>query len=317
MKHSLLYAAGLCFAILGCKQAASPSNEKDQQINRSDYKAVPEERNLSAADTIMNGNGSSTSAAENTKDTEHKFIRTANVRFKVKNVETATYKIEDITSRHGGFVTFTHLNSSIDNVSTTAISADSSLETTNFTVTNTITLRVPNTKMDTTLKDIALLIDYLDYRIIKADDVSLQIQSNNLARKRGAKNAERLARAIDNRGRKLTEIVDAEASLSEKDAQADDALLTNLNLDDQIKFSTIQLAVYQRQAIKSDLISNDKNIDAYEPGFGSKVLNSLKYGLDMLLAVFVALIKMWVLFLLAIIGWLAYKKHGKKARIGN
>ncbi|MES2776083.1 MAG: DUF4349 domain-containing protein [Bacteroidota bacterium] len=312
MKHSLLVAAGLCFAIMGCNRAESPANETDQQINSLKYKVATDEENLSTADTIMAGNGSSFAAVENPKDTEHKFIRTANLKFKVRNVETTTYKIEDVISRHGGFVTSTQLNSNIDNVSVIPISADSSLETTSFTVTNTMTLRLPNISLDTTLKDIARLVDYLDYRIIKADDVSLQLQSNLLAQKRIASNRHRLAQGIDNRGKKLPDVTDAEESLLDKQEQIDNALLTNMSLNDQMKFSTVQLSIYQRQAIKRELISNDKNITAYQPGFGSRLLDSLQYGLEVQASIFVALTRLWWVFLFAAISWIGYRKFGHK-----
>lgn len=74
--------------------------------------------------------------------------------------------------RHGGFVTFTNLTGAINIDSSRAVSVDSSLETTYFTVANSIIIRVPNTELDTTLKEISKNVKYLDYRIIKAEDVT-------------------------------------------------------------------------------------------------------------------------------------------------
>lgn len=264
------------------------------------------------ADSTSNAFISSSAAVENNKDTTHRFIRTADLKFKVKSVIKATYAIEELTNRLGGFVTYTNLNSNIDNVSTTAVSADSSLETTHYTVSNSITIRVPNTKLDTTLKEISKNIDYLDYRIIKADDVALQILSNNLTQKRSAKNEQRLTKAIDNRGKKLNETANAEELLLRKQEQADDAKVANLSLTDQINFSTINLNIYQRQTIKRELIPNDKNIDAYEPGFGSKVLEALKFGWNILEAFILFLVQLWGLFVFGIIAWVVYRKFGRK-----
>ena len=256
MKHTLLIAAGLCFAIHGCKQSESnsPSNQDRIETVDRNYKANTKTEKPGYADSVAVGNSSSSAAVENPKDTEHKFLRTSDVKFKVKNVEAATYEIEDITNRHGGFVTFTHLNSTVDNVATTPISADSSLETTSFTVANTITIRVPNVRLDTTLKDIAKLVDYLDYRIIEADDVSLQLKGNSMAQERMAINRQRMVQAVDNRGTKLPDVTEAEESLLDKQQQADDALLENMSLNDQIKYSTLQVYLYQRQGIKSHAI---------------------------------------------------------------
>jgi len=293
----ILLGLGLSILLFGC----SPS--RNEQMEKSVM-----------ADSTSNAFISSSAAVENGKDTTHKFIRTAELKFKVKSVIKSTYNIEDITNRQGGFVTYTNLTSNIDKVTKIAVSADSSLETTYYTVSNSITLRVPNTKLDTTLKEISKNIEYLDYRIIKADDVALQILSNNLTQKRSAKNEQRLTNAIDNRVKKLNETTVAEEVLLSKQEQADNAKVSNLSLMDQINFSTINLYIYQRQTIKRELISNDKNIDEYKPDFGSKIIEALKFGLDILEAFLVFLIKLWGLFLLGILAFILYRKFGHKLK---
>jgi hypothetical protein len=266
------------------------------------------------ADSISNTFISSSAAVENGKDSTRRFIRTAELKFKVKSVIKSTYDIEDITNRQGGFVTYTNLTSDINNVTTIAVSADSTLETTYYTVTNSIKIRVPNTKLDTILKEISRNIDYLDYRIIKAEDVALQILSNNLIQKRSAKNQERLANAIDKKGKKLNETTNAEELLLDKQEQSDNAKISNLSLTDQIKFSTINIFIYQRQTFKRELILNDKNVDAYDPSFGSKVLESLKFGWDILETFLVFLTRLWGLFLFAILVYIIYKKYGHRLK---
>lgn len=266
------------------------------------------------ADTVATGIASSSAAVENNKDTTRKFIRIAELKFKVASVIKSTYDIEEITNRQGGFVTFTNLTSEINNYTTTPVSTDSSLETTYFTVTNSITIRVPNTKLDSTLKEISKNIQYLDYRIIKAQDVALQILSNKLTQIRSAKSENRLTNAIDNRGKRLNETSIAEDRLLSKEAQKDSAAISNLSLADQINFSTINLSIYQKQMIKRELVLNEKNIDAYEPGFGSKILESLQYGWDILEAFVVSLAKLWGLFLFSILVYFIYKVYIRKLK---
>lgn len=257
---------------------------------------------------------SSSAAVENTKDSTHKFVRTADLKFKVKSVVNATYDIENITNQLGGFVTFTELNSNIDNTTTTAVSADSSLETTFFTVENKIILRVPNTQLDTTLKSISTLIDYLDYRIIKADDVALNLLANNLTQQRSNKNEKRLTDAIDNRGKKLKETTNAEELLLRKQEQSDNAKISNLSLQDQINFSTVSLNIYQRQAIKRELISNNKNIAEYTPGFGSRIIDSLKAGWEIVQRLIIFITQIWGLILIAVIVYFLFKRFGNRLK---
>ena len=291
----LLLTVGLTTLLFTCSQ-----NRKE----RMNDNANP------SADSTANKFISTSAAVENGKDSTRMFIRTADLKFKVKSVVNATYAIENITSQLDGFVTYANLNSTIDNKTTTAISADSSLETTYFSVVNQMTLRVPNTKLDTTLKAIATLIDYLDYRVIKADDVALQILSNKLTQDRVSKNEQRLTNAIDNRGKKLNETANAEELLLNKQEQSGNAKISNLSLQDQINFSTITLSIYQRQTFKRELISNNKNIDAYIPSLGSRIFEALKAGWDVLEAIIVFIAQLWGIIILAIVVYILYRKFG-------
>ncbi|NTW33021.1 MAG: DUF4349 domain-containing protein [Bacteroidetes bacterium] len=257
---------------------------------------------------------SSSAAVEKGKDSTRKFIRTADLKFKVKNVIKSTYNIEDIAIKHGGFVTYTNLSSNIGNVRTSAVSADSSLETTYYTVINSITIRVPNVKLDTTLKDISKLIVFLDYRTIKANDVAFQILANNLTQKRIAGNQNRIVNAIVNKRSRLNETAAAEDALLNKQEQADNAKISNLTLKDQIQFSTINLFLYQRESIVREVISNNKNIKAYEPGFGKSMLESLIFGWDIFAALILFIIRLWAIILFGIIAFFAIKILVKKSK---
>jgi hypothetical protein len=229
-------------------------------------------------------------------------------------VVNTTYAIEDITGRQGGFVSNTTLKSDLGGKTITAISADSSLETTWYTVTNTMVIRVPNTALDSTLKSIAPLVDYMDYRIVKADDVALQLLSNRLTQKRAAKYEERLTDAIDNRGKKLRETISAEEILLNQQEQSDRAKLASLSLMDQVQFSTINLYIYQKSVAMREMVFNEKAIESYQPGLGSRLLDSLETGWEIVAALLVFLTRLWALILLALIAYFIYRKYGHRFR---
>jgi hypothetical protein len=252
---------------------------------------------------------SSSAAVENKKDSTHKFVRTAELKFKVKSVIKSTYDIEDITTRIGGFVTYTNLTSDASSTETKEISSDSSIIVTHFVVTNSIIIRVPNTKLDTTLKQISRNIVYLDSRVIKADDASLQLLSNNLTIKRSDKNEARLKNAIDNRGKKLNETTSAEELLLNKQEQADNARIANLSLKDQINFSTITLTIYQNEGVNYEKIASEKNSKQYEPSFGFRILDSLSYGWSIFENIIVFLLNLWGLVVIGVLGFLGYKLY--------
>ena len=287
-----LLALGL---VLSCKESASKENA-----------AYAEEATTDSTSVI------SSSAAVENKNSNRKFVRTADVKFKVKNVAKSTYAIEDATTKFGGFVTYTNLQSNIHNEDRTKVSQDSTLVTTKYKVDNNITIRVPNTKMDTVIKTIAKQIHFLDYRIIKADDVSLQMLSNELAQKRSNSSEKRLENAIDSKGKKLNQVVKAEETLEAKKEQNDASKLQNLSLQDQVNFSTLTLNIYQDESIKQEMVANEKSINAYRPNIGLQIWDSIKTGWFMLENIVSFIVVLWPFVLIGFLGFIGYKKFLKK-----
>ena len=126
----LLMTAALVYS---CKEGVS-----------SEENTVMEE---SVSSNTDNNKVVSSSSAVEPKNSSRKFIRTADIKFKVKNVAKSTYAIEDATTKFGGFVTYTNLQSNASEKEETKVSQDSTLITTKYAVTNDITIRVPNTNM--------------------------------------------------------------------------------------------------------------------------------------------------------------------------
>ncbi|WP_300566750.1 DUF4349 domain-containing protein [Flavobacterium sp.] len=286
-----------------CKDAVST----DESVN-SESPAMEESVNAKAESSAV----ISSSAAVEPKNSNRKFIRTADIKFKVKNTAQSTYAIENATNKFGGFVTYTNLQSTISDKDETKVSQDSILETTRYTVENNITIRVPNTQLDTVIKTIAKEIDFLDYRVIKADDVSLKMLANQMAQNRSNNSEKRIEKAIDDKGKKLNNIIDAEDHLDDKKEQNDNTKLENLSLKDQVNFSTLTLQIYQREAIKQEMVANEKSINAYRPNIGLQIVDSLKTGWFMLEAIIAFVVQLWGLALIGFLAWFGYKKYLKK-----
>lgn len=267
---------------------------------------------LADQQTTTDSTAVSSSAAVEKKDGKQKFIRTADIKFKVKNVVKSTYAIENTTQKFGGFVTYTSLQSTISDQVKTKISQDSTLETTKYTVQNDITIRVPNTQLDTVIKIIAKQIDFLDFRLIKADDVSLKLLSNQLSQKRNTVTQKRVEKAIDAKGKKINDVMEAENALANQKEANDNSIIEKLSLEDQINFSTITLQLYQNETIKQEIIASEKDSDAYKPNLGIQVIDSLKNGWYILETIFVFLINLWPFLLIGFGGFFLYKKYFKK-----
>jgi hypothetical protein len=230
-------------------------------------------------------------------DSIKKFIRTADIKFKVKNVENSTYKIEDIIHHFDGFVINTNLNCRINYTESHRIKEDSLLERKHFVVENSITFRVPKTQLDTTLKQIVSQIDFLDHRIITAEDITFQEIKNKMHQKRFGKYQQRVTKAAD-KSNKTSAIVEAENGLYEKEATADDSALEDLVRNDKVEYATVTMYIYQDEKIRDEVVFSQPNFQSYKPSFASEFVSSLKFGWTIIEQLFLLLVKLWPLILI-------------------
>jgi hypothetical protein len=156
---------------------------------------------------------------------------------------------------------------------------------------------------------IAKQIDFLEYRIIKADDVSLQMMSNQLTQNRTENQEKRLEKAIDTKGKKLNEVLAAEENLNTKKEQKDNSKIENLSLQDQVNFSTLTLQIYQRETIKEEMIANAKT---YRQDFGSKILDGLISGWYVIEGLIAVVAQLWSVIFIGIGGYFIFKKYFHK-----
>lgn len=254
----------------------------------------------------------STAARPTKLDSTHRFIRTAQMRFRVKNVAYVSYNIEDLATKFGGYVADTKLESQLQSNYEKPVSADSSLQTMRYLVTNAIVLRIPVENLDTTLKLLVKYIDYLDYRNVNTNDITLELLANKLASIRIAKFNQRLAFSVDNKSSKLTDVQGAEESMLNQQTNADNALIENLRKDDKVKYSTITLHIYQPVTIRQELIAREKNIDEYEPGLGTKLSESLSSGWHGLRIIILGIVTLWPLWLIGAVIFIIIRSFHKK-----
>ena len=169
-------------------------------------------------------------------------------------------------------------------------------------------IRVPNSNLDSALKALAPLVDHMDFRTIKANDVALQLLANKLKQQRITKHEDRVNYAINANRKKLDQTTDAEDKLLDKQEQADNAKIENLSLNDQVKFSTINLALYQPQTIERTLVYNEKSIKPYEAGLTTQLVEAAQFGWGLFEALLVVFVRLWPLVIAATLIFVGYRK---------
>lgn len=325
----------VCLFLCTCSQSSkhsdmqrneAPAEMAASEIGETEYEAA-QENNLKSKERVSNvqedknikkseeGYTSSAAAVENPNLTDKKFIRIAELNFKVKDVISTTYQLEDIVVGLGGFVEKSEIRSEETYGGYSRhISADSVIEISKYTLRSNLKLRIPSNNLDSALKSIAPLVDKMDYRIISADDVSLSILENRLSRIRQQETDKRLSQAIDDKGRKLDDITDAEMMRQRTKEAADRALLSNLKLSDRITYSTIQISIYQNEITKAEIKAREKYIEEYRPSFGSRLVEGFSNGWDIVKEIIIFFSNIWFLLVLVIVAYIVYYRIRKKKK---
>jgi hypothetical protein len=261
MKNTLIIC--LIISILACQN--KDSNSKDVEVNLKDIQLPQESKTnatsndniLSKAKKEMVGDVpiffSSAAARHQSFDSSKQFVKTAILKFRVKNVMQSSLRIEDIVLKNKGYVTFSEVKTESEHRTSYKISNDSLLETISYVLGNKMELRVPNYLLDTTLREISRYSEYMDIRKITAEDVGFDLFANHLAETRNRKSEARLRNTSNKRSQELVEI--EQTALNSEEA-ADNAKIELMKIKDRIKYSTIQVEIYQSPTFSQHKIAN-------------------------------------------------------------
>jgi hypothetical protein len=237
-----------------------------------------------------------------TKNPENKkFVKTADVKFRVNKVISATEKIEDLTSRYNGYILYSNLQNREENFKRTKISRDSILISRQITVLNNIQLKVPNEKLDSFIRNLNPFICFLDYRVYKLDEVTLLCLSNNLKTKRLQTYEQRQTKHINTKDAKLKDIDYAEENLLNRQNEADDLTLNTLKLNEDIKYCTINMEIYQKSIIVREVIPDFNYVSNQKPAIMNRLGDSIIKGWWLLEEIIVFLVNIWGLVVLALV----------------
>lgn len=290
--------------IFSCNRSKKPLDMQiDTFATNVDSAAIEEQKAPPSPDAAKD------SVSFETELGERRFIRTANLKFKVNKVDDAVIEIENKTRALGGFVNYSRLNNYIRDSSCKAISQDSSIQTIHFMIEGFLILRVPDYRMDSLLTALNPLSTIMINREITTEDMRIQMFGNQLTHRRIIKSNHRIANAISRNGRKLSDIEKAERAMEEQEEAADNAHISNLTLEDSEKFSTITVGLYQDPATRYAEVVRDRKITEYEAPFFSRMSESFSNGWQLVKDLIVLLVSYWSVIIFCLIGYFALYKY--------
>lgn len=258
---------------------------------------------------ILSSDSTADNAASEFQLPERRFVRTASLKCKVPSVSEAVTVIENRTRALGGYVGLSHFVNNILDSTGIFISRDSSMQVIHYSTSGFLTLRVPDYMLDSLLADLRPMSSVILDREIRANDVSLQMLAQQLTRQRAVKTEGRLETDIRQRGKKLSDIEQAEKTLEERQAMADEAKIAGLHLEDAVRFSTVSLEIYQNAGIRYQEIAREKYIAEYQVPFLDQVGDSLSYGWQGFQDFLIFLCRFWVILILALLGYIIFNRQ--------
>lgn len=235
-----------------------------------------------------------------------KVIKTADMKFRVKDVQDTKEKLSAAIRSGGGEIEEFNIQSNILNSEKVAYSADSLLELTAYRKEGYVVARIPSEHLDEFTNTIARLAVFVDNQSLKLDDQGINYLSNKMK----DENKAVAAKQLDQHTGKNIKAIDQ--ALAVKDA-AVDRKIENLSIDRKVRYSTITLNFYQDNTVKKMVVGNDSFYEL-RPGFGHRLLLNLQSGWVIFKEFILILANLWMLILVAGGGYFGYRYYRKQRK---
>ncbi|WP_295117632.1 DUF4349 domain-containing protein [uncultured Chitinophaga sp.] len=291
MRSSLFYWAAVPAFMLVYSCQAGRSYARDEQVQTvSDSTTVAQrEHNMLSL----------TSA-------ERKRIRSADFRCRVNNVQQTSERVERLVRSLNGVVEESTQQNEYRSSKDIRYKPDSIKRVQLYTTTSNIRLRVPVTHLDSVVYTLSALSSFVDARKLSDKDASLLYLSNELQNE--STPAPVLAPTRNDKA------IDMNAVQADKTAEAVHRKIENLQIREDVAYSTITLQLYQPETADVQVLVNPDYVTSTP--FATASLNALRDGAGAVLGFAVVLIALWPLWILAGLGYWGYRRFGKKVLAG-
>ena len=255
----------------------------------------------------------STSTAESTdtiapdSSATPKIIKTADMRFRVKDVQQTKEQLSKALKAEGGTIAEFSIESSIQEMDKVKQSTDSLREITAYRTEGYLVAKIPSDKLDDFTNKIAKMAVFVNSSSMKMDDQSISYLANQLK-------AQNRVEAIDKINKVATrKSANIESSLNIKDDFID-RKIENMRIDQSVKYSTISLNFYQDNTVKTLIVAND-NLYDYRPGFANRLWLSLVNGWTIFKEIILAIANLWLVILVGISSFLLIRYFVRKNKL--
>ncbi len=273
--HKLLYVLIILCAFFACNH--SPSLDEEIPISSVDVNETHKAISSEVGNTT-------TTVSPNT--THLKIIKSAQTRYKVKNLKTATAKIKALATSFGAYI------------------SDMRFENNTYHKENRLTLKVPSQYFDAVFDSLPTFADFVDYENITTKDVTEEYidVETRLATKQEVK--DRYESILIKNAITVEDILATEEKLSKIQEEIEVSQGRLKYLTNKVAFSTIQIDLYEA-------VTYTEKPESYTKSFWNKSKEGLLFGWHIVEALFLGLIHIWPIIILGAL-LLLYFKNRKK-----
>ncbi|MFC1223665.1 DUF4349 domain-containing protein [Pedobacter sp. BG31] len=241
--------------------------------------------------------------------TAEKIIKTADMRFRVKDVQHTKEQLSQTIKAEGGTVAEFSIESTIQETDKIKQSTDSLKEITSYRTQGYLVAKVPSEKLDEFTNTIAKIAVFVDHQSMKMDDQSIAYLANKLKAQNRVDAIEKINKVASKKS------ANVESSLYIKDDYVDKRI-DNMQIDNRVKFSTITLNFYQDNTVKTMIVAND-NLYDYRPAFINRLWLGIVNGWTIFKEIIIAVSNLWMLIIVGVLIFVVIKHFIRKDKMAR
>ncbi|MFI5158498.1 MAG: DUF4349 domain-containing protein [Sphingobacteriales bacterium] len=235
-----------------------------------------------------------------------KLVKTAEIQFKVKNVQQTSDSILALATKFNGMVTHHQITSSANDTHDVRLSNDSVMRVSAFNTTADMTVKIPSEKIESFLNNVSKLSLYVNVRRMDVEDRSLDYLSSQL--KLNSRN-----QLVNQQKQGKITIKDPSAVLNLKDDLVDEQI-NNRKINDEVKYSVISLNFYQSNTISKEVVAND-DPSTYKLPYFSRFGMAFSNGWYLFKELVILLADMWIFIIVGAGMWILARYYKRKERV--
>ncbi|WP_225037032.1 DUF4349 domain-containing protein [Winogradskyella sp. SM1960] len=216
-----------------------------------------------------------------------KIIKSANVRYKVKDVKRATEVVKQISQAYNSYI------------------SDLRFENNLYKKENRFTLKVPVRDFDVIMDSISSVAEFIEYENITTKDVTSEFIDVEARLKTKLEVKERYESILRTKAKSVKDLLDVEEKLRHIQEEIESSQGQLKYLTNKVAFSTIQIDLYET-------VEYIEEPEHYKKTFFAELKEGFTSGWEVLKLFFIGLVYIWPFMIIGIIAFILIKKRVKK-----